>query len=78
MNLFYLIGAAFIGLGVISDKKDAEKKKVDTTARIVPELKPETEEKPISTNQNPDISESNQIDEAIANEQESDNNGGGD
>ncbi len=78
MNLFYLIGAAFIGLGVISDKKDAEKKKVDTDARIVPESQLKPELKPNSTNQNPDISEPNQIDEGKPNEQESDNNGGGD
>lgn len=78
MNLFYLIGAAFIGLGVISDKADAKNKKVDTNATIVPESQLEPELKPNSTNQNPDISEPNQIDEGQPNEQESDNNGGGD
>lgn len=78
MNLFYLIGAAFIGLGVISDKQTRNNKKVDTDANSVPESQLEPELEPNSTNQNPDISEPNQIDEGQPNEQESDNNGGGD
>lgn len=70
MNLFYLIGAAFIGLGVISDKKFAPRKKVDTDAKIVPKLNPEPELKPNSINSNPETPE----EETKSNEPESDSN----
>jgi len=73
-----LIMAAGLGLFANGLYRTLNDKKVDTNATIVPESQPEPELKPNSTNQNPDISEPNQIDEATANEQESDNNGGGD
>jgi hypothetical protein len=72
MNPLILVGSALIGLGVISGLKKDSNKKLDSNAKPVPDLKPESQpETEITTSDN---SESNLLNEANANVKESDIN----